>query len=396
MNPGSPVIMLVAGEASGDDRGAGLAHALRRRLDGNLKLIGVGGPRMAEAGVPSLFDMAEISVFGLLEGLLAIPRVRRRAQEVAMAAAREGADLVVLIDSWGFSWLAARALRRLAPRVRLVKYVAPQVWATRPGRAKALAGLVDHLLVINSFEPPYFEAWGLPTTFVGNPALHMDFSACDPAGFRSRHGIGAEAPVLLVLPGSRPGEVDRLLPPFEDAIRRLKVGHPSLQVVLPVAESVADRVKAVVAGWPFRVHVVEGEDEKREALRAGDLALACSGTVTLEVAQAGVPMVVAYRLGSVTHFVARFLIRTPWVVLFNIAARDFVAPELIQDDCTGPRLAAELDRRLRDPAFRRAQVAAQDSALDQMGRGGPDPSEAAALVVLEVLSGDQPRLSSGT
>jgi lipid-A-disaccharide synthase len=396
MNPGLPVIMLVAGEASGDDRGAGLAHALRRRLDGNLKLIGVGGPRMAEAGVPSLFDMAEISVFGLLEGLLAIPRVRRRAQEVAMAAAREGADLVVLIDSWGFSWLAARALRRLAPRVRLVKYVAPQVWATRPGRAKALAGLVDHLMVINSFEPPYFEAWGLPTTFVGNPALHMDFSACDPAGFRSRHGIGAEAPVLLVLPGSRPGEVDRLLPPFEDAIRRLKVGHPSLQVVLPVAESVADRVKAVVAGWPFRVHVVEGEEEKREALRAGDLALACSGTVTLEVAQAGVPMVVAYRLGSVTHFVARFLIRTPWVVLFNIAARDFVAPELIQDDCTGPRLAAELDRRLRDPAFRRAQVAAQDAALDQMGRGGPDPSEAAALVVLEVLSGDQPRLSSGT
>jgi lipid-A-disaccharide synthase len=396
MNPGSPVIMLVAGEASGDDRGAGLAHALRRRLDGNLKLIGVGGPRMAEAGVPSLFDMAEISVFGLLEGLLAIPRVRRRAQEVAMAAAREGADLVVLIDSWGFSWLAARALRRLAPRVRLVKYVAPQVWATRPGRAKALAGLVDHLMVINSFEPPYFEAWGLPTTFVGNPALHMDFSACDPAGFRSRHGIGAEAPVLLVLPGSRPGEVDRLLPPFEDAIRRLKVDHPSLQVVLPVAESVADRVKAAVAGWPFRVHVVEGEEEKREALRAGDLALACSGTVTLEVAQAGVPMVVAYRLGSVTHFVARFLIRTPWVVLFNIAARDFVAPELIQDDCTGPRLAAELDRRLRDPAFRRAQVAAQDAALDQMGRGGPDPSEAAALVVLEVLSEDQPRLSSGT
>ena len=396
MNPGSPVIMLVAGEASGDDRGAGLAHALRRRLDGNLKLIGVGGPRMAEAGVPSLFDMAEISVFGLLEGLLAIPRVRRRAQEVAMAAAREGADLVVLIDSWGFSWLAARALRRLAPRVRLVKYDAPQGWATRPGRAKALAGLVDHLMVINSFEPPYFEAWGLPTTFVGNPALHMDFSACDPAGFRSRHGIGAEAPVLVVLPGSRPGEVDRLLPPFEDAIRRLKVGHPSLQVVLPVAESVADRVKAVVAGWPFRVHVVEGEEEKREALRAGDLALACSGTVTLEVAQAGVPMVVAYRLGSVTHFVARFLIRTPWVVLFNIAARDFVAPELIQDDCTGPRLAAELDRRLRDPAFRRAQVAAQDAALDQMGRGGPDPSEAAALVVLEVLSEDQPRLSSGT
>jgi len=163
-----------------------------------------------------------------------------------------------------------------------------------------------------------------------------------------------------------------------------------------VADAVADRVRAAVAGWPFRVHVVDGEQEKREAMKASDLALACSGTVTLEVAQAGVPMVVAYRLGAVTYFVAKFLIRTPWVVLFNIAARRFVAPELIQEDCTGPRLAAQLDRRLRDPAFRRAQVAAQDAALDKMGRGGPDPSEAAAQVILKMLSGDQPRLSSGT
>mgnify|MGYP006285396965 CR=1 FL=1 len=322
--------------------------------------------------------------------------MRRRALEVAQAAARDRVDLVVLIDSWGFSWLAARAIRRLAPGVRLVKYVAPQVWATRPGRAKALAGLVDHLMVINSFEPPYFEAWGLPTTFVGNPALHVDFSACDPQAFRRRHGIDTDAPVLLVLPGSRPGEVDRLLPPFEDAVSRLKADHPGLQVVLPVAETVADRVKAAVAGWPFRVHVVEGETEKLEAMKASDLALACSGTVTLEVAQAGVPMVVAYRLGAVTHFVAKFLIRTPWVVLFNIAARDFVAPELIQHDCTGPRLAEELERRLADPAFRRAQAAAQDAALDKMGRGGPDPSETAARVVSDVLEGDQPRLSSGT
>ena len=141
---------------------------------------------------------------------------------------------------------------------------------------------------------------------------------------------------------------------------------------------------------------MEGETEKLEAMKASDLALACSGTVTLEVAQAGVPMVVAYRLGAVTHFVAKFLIRTPWVVLFNIAARDFVAPELIQHDCTGPRLAEELERRLADPAFRRAQAAAQDAALDKMGRGGPDPSETAARVVSDVLEGDQPRLSSGT
>ena len=389
-------VMLVAGEPSGDDRGAGLALALRARLGSSLRLVGVGGPRMAEAGIPSLFDMSEISVFGLLEGLLAMPRVRRRAQDVAEAVVRERADLVVLIDSWGFSWLAARAIRKQAPQARLVKYVAPQVWATRPGRAKSLAGLVDHLLVINSFEPPYFEAWGLPTTFVGNPALHMDFSTCDPSAFRARHGIAPTAPVLLVLPGSRPGEVQRLLPPFEDAIRRLKVDHPTLQVVLPVAEAVSGTVRAAVAGWPFRVHVIEGEPEKLEAMKAADLALACSGTVTLEVAQAGVPMVVAYRLGAVTHFLARFLIRTPWVVLFNVAARRFVAPELIQGDCTGPRLAAELDRRLRDPGFTRAQAAAQDEALDTMGRGGPDPSEAAAQVVSEVLLGDQPRLSTGT
>ncbi len=154
MTAQSPVIMLVAGEPSGDDRGAGLARALRARLGEDLRLTGVGGPRMAATGISSLFDMSDISVFGLLEGLLAIPRVRRRAEETARAVVREGVDLVVLIDSWGFSWLTARAIRRLAPGVRLVKYVAPQVWATRPGRAKALAGLVDHLLVINSFEPP--------------------------------------------------------------------------------------------------------------------------------------------------------------------------------------------------------------------------------------------------
>lgn len=218
--------MLVAGEPSGDDRGAGLARALRGQWGSDIRLVGVGGPRMAEAGVTSLFDMSAISVFGLLEGLMAIPRVRRRAEETARAVVRERVDLVVLINSWGFSWLAARAIRRLAPKVRLVKYVAPQVWATRPGRARALAGLVDHLMVINSFEPPYFEAWGLPTTFVGNPALHMDFSACDPEGFRRRHGIARSAPLLLVLPGSRPGEVDRLLGPFEEAVRRLKPDHP--------------------------------------------------------------------------------------------------------------------------------------------------------------------------
>lgn len=391
-------VMLAAAEASGDDRGAGLARALRRRLGDGVRFVGVGGRRMAEEGVESPFDIADLSILGLLEGLLAYRRVVRRADETAALALREKPDVAVLIDSWGFTLRVAQRLRRLDPRLPLIKYVGPQVWATRPGRAKTLAATVDHLLSIHAFDAPWFEAQGLPVTFVGNSALSLDFSKADPGRLRAQIGAGPGEPILIVLPGSRPGEIERVLPAFEDAVRRLKAERPDLHIVVPAAPTVAEMVKARVAGWSFRAHVIEGDEGKLDAMKAATVALACSGTVTTELALAGVAMVVGYRLGAVTAAIARRLIRTPYITLFNIAAQAFVAPELVQEDCTGPKLAREVALRLDDAELRSRQVLAQYAALDRMGRGGPDPSEAAAEAVLKILAerASQPRLSTGT
>jgi lipid-A-disaccharide synthase len=379
-------VMLVAAEASGDDRGAGLARALKRRLGEGVRFVGVGGERMAAEGVQSPFDIADISILGLLEGLLAYPKIVRRADETAALALREKPDVAVLIDSWGFTLRVAQRLRRLDPGLPLIKYVGPQVWATRPGRAKTLAATVDHLLSIHAFDAPWFEDQGLPVTFVGNSALSVDFSHADPQRLRARIGAGPNDPILIVLPGSRPGEIQRVLPAFEDAVSRLKETRPELQVVVPAAATVAETVKARVAGWRHRAHVIEGDEGKRDAMRAATVALACSGTVTTELALAGVPMVVGYRLGPVTHALLKRLIRTKYITLFNIAAQAFVAPELVQDDCNGAALAREVALRLDEPALRHTQIEAQYAALDKMGRGGPDPSEAAADAVLKLVA----------
>lgn len=376
-------VMLVAAEASGDDRGAGLARALRRRLGEGVRFVGVGGERMAEEGVQSPFDIAELSILGLLEGLMAYRKVVRRVADTVALAAREKPDVAVLIDSWGFTLRVAQGLRKLDPRLPLVKYVGPQVWATRPGRAKTLAASVDHLLSIHAFDAPYFEAEGLKTTFVGNSALSLDFSSADGGRLRRSLQISDDAPVLLVLPGSRPGEIARVFPPFVEAAQRLRAERPELEVVIPAAPTVAEAVKAQAPAW---AHVVEGEGAKLDAMKAATVALACSGTVTTELALAGVPMVIGYRLGNLTHAILKRLIRTPYITLFNIAAQAFVAPELVQDDCNGPKLAAEVARRLDDPALRAAQADAQNAALLEMGRGGPDPSEVAADAVLRVLA----------
>lgn len=379
-------VMLVAAEASGDALGAGLARALRRRLGDGVHFVGVGGGKMAAEGIESPFDIADLSILGLFEAIPAWPRVRRRVADTAALAAREKPDIAILIDSWGFTLRVAHALRKAFPAMPLVKYVGPQVWATRPGRAKTLARAVDHLLTIHAFDAPWFEAEGLATTFVGNPALAKDFSKADPARLRARIGAAADDEILLVLPGSRPSEIRMMMPVFAEAVSLLKDERPNLHVVVPLADTVARMVKDAVGAWPYRVSLIEDEQLKDDAFVAGTVALACSGTVTTELALAGAPVVVAYRMGAMTYAVLKRLFKPPWVTMFNIAARDFVAPEFIQDACTGEALAAAVSERLNDPILRERQIAAQNAALDRMGRGGPDPSEAAADAVLKVLA----------
>lgn len=378
-------VMLVAAEASGDNLGAGLARAIQARVGADeVRFVGVGGPRMAELGVISPFDIADLSILGWIEGLLAYGRVKRRVAETVALAVREQPDVAVLIDSWGFTIRVAKGLRAALPGLKIVKYVGPQVWASRPGRARTLAASVDHLMTLHGFDPPWFEKAGLATTFVGNPSLAIDFSSADPARFRREHGLGADQPLLLILPGSRPAEIARMTPVFEQTARRLKAQRPDLAVAVVVADTVQDDLTGRIAGWPFRSILVQGEAAKKDAMKAATVALATSGTVSTELALAGVPMVIAYRLGGLSFALTRRLMTARHITLFNIAADARIAPEFLQDEATPAALAGAVAERLDDPALRADQIARQTAALDLMGRGQPDPSAAAADVVLRV------------
>ena len=379
-------VMLVAGEASSDALGASLARALRRRLGDDVRFVGVGGARLAEVGVVSPFDLSEISIVGIFEGVRAYPRILRRVADAAEVARREQPDVVVLIDSWGFTLRVAAAIRRASPDLLLVKYVGPQVWAWRAGRAKTLARHVDFLLSTPAMDAPYYDRVGLPNAFVGNPAMQADLAHADGARLRERLQIPAEDPILLLLPGSRPTEIRRMMPSFEAAAARLQAERPNLHIIVPAADTVRERVLAQVAGWPFRAHVTQGDAEKYDAMRAATVALACSGTVTTELALAGCPMIVGYRVDRLTYWAARVMVRLKYATLFNIAADREIAKEFLQYECTPQALAAELGALLDDPERRARQVAEQNEALLLMGRGGPDPAEAAADVILKLIA----------
>jgi lipid-A-disaccharide synthase len=381
----APKVMLVAAEASGDLLGAGLARALKTKIP-DVRFVGVGGAKMAAEGVHSPFDISELSVLGIFEGLAAYPRVIARVRDTLALAQAEKPDIAVLIDSWGFTLRVAQALKRWNPGLKVVKFVGPQVWASRPGRAKTLAKTVDHLLSILPFDEPFYAPFGLPVTFVGNPTMSRDFSGADATRARASLGAKPDDQILLVLPGSRPGEIKRMMEPFGEAVRLLQDTHPGLIVAVPAAGPVAEVVRERAAGWGLPIQIIEDEQAKYDAMKAATVALACSGTVSTELALCGAPMVIAYRLGEATYRVLKLLIKTPYVTLFNIAAKGFVAPEFIQSDCTGPKLAAAVTERLDDESLRLRQVSEQDAALALMGRGQADPYIKAAKVVAGLLA----------
>ena len=379
-------ILLTAGEASGDRLGAGLIRALQRLLPGQaFRFVGVGGREMAACGLESLFDMTELSVLGLFEGVRALPRINRRADDVANLARTSAPQVAVLIDSWGFSLRVAQRLRKIRAPVHIVKYVGPQIWASRPGRARTLAGAVDHLLSTQSMDAPFYAPLGLPVTFVGNPALTLDVSQADGARARRQLGLSPDQPMLMVLPGSRPSEIARLAEPFGDAAVRLLNSHPDLAVVVPVANTVADQVKVAIAKWSVPVHVIEDDAGKLDAMAGCTVALAASGTVTTELALCGAPMVVGYRVGDMTYAILKRLMRAKFITLLNIAAGREVVPEFLQSRCTGEALATAIEPLLSSPELRGAQIADQTRGLDLMGRDIADPSERAAQAIITDL-----------
>ena len=369
-------VYIVAGEPSGDALGARLLGALRE--GGPVEAAGVGGDLMGREGVASLFPQAETAVMGLFEVLPRARRLLRRMDETVADILRFRPDAVVTIDSGGFNKGIARRLIAAGCPAARIHYVAPMVWVWAPGRTRAMARLFDHLMTLWPFEPELFERDGLESTFVGHSLVEA--AAGDGAAFRTRHGIGPDATVLAVLPGSRSGEVRRLLPVFRETLERLAGNIPALHLAVPTVGTVAERVRHAVAGWPWPVTATLGEEEKQDAFAASRAALGASGTVALELALAGVPQVTAYRLNRATALIGRAVVRTRRFCPVNIVLDRPVVPELVQGDCRPGPLARALGPLLFDEDARAAQLSAFGELAGMLGGGGRPSLRAAGTV----------------
>jgi lipid-A-disaccharide synthase len=384
----APLIYVVAVERSGDLLGAALMRSLQTKTGGEVRFAGIGGRAMAEEGVASAIDISDLAIFGWIDGLMAYKRVKAAVAASVEDILRVKPDAVVLIDSWGYTLRVAQGVRQADPSIRLIKYVGPQVFATRPGRAATLAATVDRLLTILDFDAPYYEAHGLPVTFVGNPTLER-LEAGDGTAFRARHAIPAGAPVLTVLFGSRTSEIRRMFGPFARAVARLRQRYPGLSIVIPIADPVEADLRARLENERcFNGAVLVEETEKADAFAAADAALACSGTVVTELATAGVPTVTSYRLGWITWALARTfnLMKAKYISLVNISADAELVPELVQTRATGANLA-EAVGALMDDAGRRETLSRKLIETTARMRGDGKASDRAADAVLETLDG---------
>jgi lipid-A-disaccharide synthase len=368
--------------------GAGLIRALRAEVPA-MRFVGVGGRMMTAEGMESLFDIADLNVMGIAE---VVPRLRLlmgRIRETVRDVVKTKPDALITIDSPSFGLRVAERVRGKTSGIRTIHYVAPSVWAWRPGRARQMAGYIDHVLALLPFEPPYMTAEGMSCDFVGHPvAGHPVASAAEIAAFRARAGVGEGQPLLLLAPGSRRGEVSHLMPVFAETLARVAEQYPDIQVAIPVAETVAAEVTAAVAGMaraPVLVVPDEGESVKRAAYAAADCALVASGTVTLEMAAAGTPMVSAYKTSWLTAAIARRLLRVDTANLVNLVSGEKVVPEFLQEACRADRIAPAVRALLADRAGRAAQAAAFERVMTVLGRGGEPPSARSARSVLGVL-----------
>jgi lipid-A-disaccharide synthase len=376
------LVYIVAGEASGDVLGARLMRAMRAQRDG-LTFAGIGGARMAEEGLETLFPMHELALMGLAEVLPKLRALKRRMDEtVADITARRPAAIVT-IDSPGF---ALRLLRRVAPLgVPRVHYVAPQAWAWRENRVRKYPGLWERLLCLLPFEPAFFAGHGLAAEFVGHPVLESGAETGDAARFRAMHAMAPDAMPIILMPGSRMTEITRLMPIFAEALRLLGARFPNLVPVIPLAASVAPRVTEAAAAWPHKPLLVTDVAGKHDAFAAAQVALTKSGTSTLELALAGVPMVVTYRVNPITAAIVRRVVKVSHAAMVNLLAGREVVPELIQEHCTPQRLAAEVSRLIESEDAAEAQRGAFQAVIESLRPPHGQPSDAAAAAVIALL-----------
>lgn len=368
-------LFLIAGEPSGDRLGAALMAGLKSLAA--VEFQGIAGPLMQAEGMTSLFPMEELSVMGIAEVLPKYFHLKRRIRETAAAVLASGSEAMVTIDSPDFCLRVAAIVKAARPDFRTIHYVAPSVWAWRPGRAAKMARVIDHVLALLPFEPPYMTAAGMTCDFVGHPVVAEPL-----ASDAERVAFVGSGPLLLALPGSRRGEVTRLAPVFGEVVARLKDRHPDLRVALPTVRGVAGLVRALTAGWVVPPQIIEDPALKRGVFAAADVALAASGTVSLELAANACPMVIAYDMHPLTLWLMRRAALIDTVTLVNLVSETRVVPEFIGPDCRADRIAPALEAVLADP---QAQKAAMELTMERLGQGGEPPGLRAARSVLAAL-----------
>jgi len=378
-------IFLVAGEHSGDALGGKLMTALTALCKGRIHYLGVGGEQMERAGLASQFPLSDVAVMGPLSILPRLPRILSRVYRTVDAAVAAEPDAVVIIDAPEFTHPIAKRIRKRAPSIPIIDYVSPSVWAWRPGRARKMRPYVDHVMGLLPFEPAaHGRLGGPPCTYVGHPLIEkLDWMQdLDASVLARRLQLDPARPVLVVLPGSRTSEVSRLMQPFGAAIELLHARRLHPQVIIPAVAHVRGMIEEGMQSWREKAHIVEGEDDKFHAFKLAHAALAASGTVTLELALAGTPMVVAYKVDAVAARL-RFLLKVPSVVLANLVLEENAFPEYLQEECTPKNLANALEPLLRDTPESRAQLASLARIPHRMQLDHGTPSDAAAEIVLD-------------
>jgi lipid-A-disaccharide synthase len=365
-------LFLIAGEPSGDRLGAALMAGLKT-LSPGISFAGVGGPMMQAEGLVSQFPMAELSVMGIAEVLPKYAALKRRIGECAAAAG--GADALVTIDSPDFCFRVARLVKAAHPAMKTIHYVAPSVWAWRPGRAARMAAFIDHVLALLPFEPPYMTAHGMTCDFVGHPVVAEPVATPQPQ----------DSPLILTLPGSRASEITRLIPIFGAAMARVKAAYPMARVALPTVPHLAARVRDLTQAWPIVPQLIADGDQKRQVFADATVALAASGTVSLELAANRCPMVIAYRMHPISFWLMRRAALIDTVTLVNLVSETRTVPEFLGPACTADRIAPALIDLIGNDAARAAQTDAMALTMQRLGQGDAAPGLRAAQSVLRVL-----------
>lgn len=384
---------IIAGESSGDRLGAALMKDLKISHKSSVSFVGVGGPLMTDQGLESIFPMDDLAVMGIAEVLPKISLLLRRIRETAISVQKAKPDALITIDSPDFCFRVAKRVKKEMPSLKVIHYVAPSVWAWRPKRAAKMARFVNHVLALLPFEPPYMEAEGMSCDFVGHPIIsEPQATDNDAKAFRGDLGIDQNEKLLTVLPGSRTSEVSRLGPIFREVIGKLRDDDPQLSVIIPSVGARVELIKQIFSGLDIKILDPRGlpadvaEARKRACYKASDLALAASGTVSLELAAAETPMVIAYKMHWFTAFIKRRMVRVSSATLVNILTDTQSVPEFLLEECTSESIYASVRNLMNNQNDREAQLAVSAKAMTLLGKGDDTSNNRAANSVLKFIN----------